>query len=130
MVTRWSPDTCGCVLHFDTDSNGDPIFFAVEKVCEKHADIANNHKVRLDVKKDKEDKDNRKNKLSQLLQDNEQRNNQDIDKMPVDRDKLKAQVRKHTDEVTQQYAAIFSTDFALAEDVYKQVTKENKEKAA
>lgn len=146
-INSWKPDTCNCILHYSWDDSvpQDQIittFFAAEFVCEDHQHLVtddDNNTTSMTVK------ENGLDIIKNVLDNNERRNKESLDKphpkrnrgigvarsaMITDEDRsvIVQQLAQHRKKVMQRYTVIFSQPNPVPQTVYNTVRDENSRK--
>jgi hypothetical protein len=133
-ITRYSPDTCGCVVEYyvDTDfPDQEPKFLLMNNVCDKHMPLATtthreNHaelsKLPLDLIE--EAKTVNLNQVHGALA-KATRASHKRDLM-----QCRTQVMQHNDRITEEWNELIQPPHAFDQHIYDQVMKENRAKNA
>jgi hypothetical protein len=141
-ITTWSPDTCGCELSYEWDSDilqeqRTHTFYAMHKVCEhhrglattKHEYLADGERARIHNKTSEEKRatlheilDNNMLRHMKLLKDGStKREKRDLESMT-------GQVEAHNFRVMEMFDSILNEPFAHDELIYNVIMDENQTK--
>lgn len=132
-ITRWSPDTCGCVFEICADVD-DPQdqgqFLLVNSVCEKHSALASKQK--------KPDHATKAKYPLKLIDDAKQRNTKqhsdaidkvkDKPKQKKDLEDLTPKIDKHNADITDEWNGLVDQPYAFDSNIFDTVLKENTDK--